>query len=293
MLFALIFSSYFLIKPNSSTEENVYFSYFSDSNNFFINHTNKLNSKTIALNNSGDINIGIEDAYSINYYLTNGEIEKEMKRKIERSIVYNTVLNKNSTFKYTIKKGDSLEKIAKRFGVSLQELKEINDLKNDKIIAGRKILIPGSVKITGKIANVNTPPATYSQKRTQASYVNALTEAGEILIPTDGLNQKKIHSNNGVDISGPCGTPVYAAADGIVVEAKQGGYNGGYGNYVLVQHDRFETLYGHLGNIYVNVGDYVNKGELIATVGNTGFTLGATGCHLHFETRGLKNPLAK
>lgn len=77
-----------------------------------------------------------------------------------------------------------------------------------------------------------------------------------------------------------------------MITAKKG-YNSGYGNYILIQHNNFETLYGHLSDIYVNEGDYVKKGELIATVGNTGFTLGITGCHLHFETHGLKNPLSR
>jgi len=78
----------------------------------------------------------------------------------------------------------------------------------------------------------------------------------------------------------------------MVIKATRG-WNSGYGNYILIQHDKFETLYGHLQEILVNEGTFVNKGDLIGYVGNTGYVIGKTGCHLHFETRGLKNPLAR
>ncbi|MGC8981582.1 MAG: M23 family metallopeptidase, partial [Minisyncoccia bacterium] len=52
-------------------------------------------------------------------------------------------------------------------------------------------------------------------------------------------------------------------------------------------------LYGHLLQRYVDVGEYVEKGSLIGIVGNTGKVEGPTGCHLHFEVRGKRNPLGK
>ncbi|GIW66936.1 MAG: hypothetical protein KatS3mg095_0834 [Candidatus Parcubacteria bacterium] len=215
-------------------------------------------------------------------------ISNKEKIIIEKAIAENIVINKNQYFKYKIKPGDNLEKIARKFGLKINDIKNLNNLKNDKIIAGTILLIPQNVKITAKIPQ-NTTKNYY---KPQAKYVSALEEVNGLLIPTDGLNQRKIHSNNGVDISTDCGTPVYSASDGIVIEAKYG-YNSGYGNYILIQHKNFETLYGHLSRIFVEEGIKVNKGELIGLVGNTGFTIGKTGCHLHFETRGLKNPLAQ
>ncbi|GIW65603.1 MAG: hypothetical protein KatS3mg094_122 [Candidatus Parcubacteria bacterium] len=203
------------------------------------------------------------------------------------SIAENLVINNNKYLKYMVKKGDNLEKIAKSFGLSVKEIKNINNLKNDKIIAGKILLIPSNVKITAKINN------NEKKYKIKPEYVSALTEINGLLIPTDGINQKHVHSNNGVDISTDCGMPVYSAADGIVIKAESSGYNGGYGNYILIQHRNFETLYGHLSRVFVNSGDNVSKGELIGLVGNTGYTIGLTGCHLHFETRGLKNPLSK
>jgi len=208
---------------------------------------------------------------------------KSLEKKELEEIAKKVVLPKKSVFKYIIKKGDTLEKIAKKFNVKISELIEINDLKNkNKLIAGRELLIPSTnLKVSAKIPS--------KVQRIIPEFVSALSEIGNILVPVSGLNQKRIHSNNGVDISAECGTPVYAAESGVVIESLDG-WNGGYGNYIVIKHNTFETLYGHLSQRYVEVGDYVEKGSLIGLVGATGK---ATGCHLHFETRGIKNPLSK
>ena len=86
----------------------------------------------------------------------------------------------------------------------------------------------------------------------------------------------------GTDIAAACGKPIYAASGGTVVYA---GWNGGYGNYVRIDHGGgIETAYGHIrsGGINVGYGQWVNAGAQIAKVGTTG---SSTGCHLHFEVR--------
>jgi murein DD-endopeptidase MepM/ murein hydrolase activator NlpD len=88
----------------------------------------------------------------------------------------------------------------------------------------------------------------------------------------------------GVDLAAPGGTPIYAAADGQVVRA---GWNGGNGNYTCVSHGLYQgqnlsTCYGHQSAILVNVGQWVQRGQLIGRVGTTG---ASTGYHLHFEVR--------
>jgi murein DD-endopeptidase MepM/ murein hydrolase activator NlpD len=204
------------------------------------------------------------------------------KKELEE-VVKKVVLPKKPVFKYVVKRGDTLEKIAKKFKVNISELLEINNLKSkDKLIAGEEILIPSlNLKVSAKVPS--------KIQKIFPEFISALSEIGNILVPVSGLNQKRIHSNNGVDISAECGTPVYAANSGVVIESSDG-WNGGYGNYIVIKHDNFETLYGHLSQRYVEVGDYVEKGTLIGLVGATGK---ATGCHLHFETRGIKNPLSK
>jgi len=84
--------------------------------------------------------------------------------------------------------------------------------------------------------------------------------------------------HTGVDIASPVGTPIRAAADGILFHA---GQNAGYGNEVLIDHGYgFTTRYGHLSTLCVVVGQEVRRGQIIGTVGMTGK---ATGPHLHYE----------
>lgn len=91
--------------------------------------------------------------------------------------------------------------------------------------------------------------------------------------------EKKLHK--GVDFAAPTGTPIFAAADGIVTDA--GWTNGGYGNIIELRHDDGSvTLYAHTNSVYVSKGQTVNRGQAIAEVGTTGRS---TGPHLHFEVQ--------
>jgi len=79
-----------------------------------------------------------------------------------------------------------------------------------------------------------------------------------------------------------------------VIESVVSGWNGGYGIYVLLEHpNSTRTRYAHLQKVSVSVGDYVSQGDIIGYIGNTGNTHGVTGCHVHFEVIGAKNPFAK
>ncbi len=91
---------------------------------------------------------------------------------------------------------------------------------------------------------------------------------------------KTMRPHTGVDIAAPRGTPVYATADGIVVNNKA---ISGYGITVTINHGfSYTTLYAHLSKKAVRVGQKVTRGELIGYVGNTGVSLGS---HLHYEVR--------
>jgi murein DD-endopeptidase MepM/ murein hydrolase activator NlpD len=86
--------------------------------------------------------------------------------------------------------------------------------------------------------------------------------------------------HTGVDISAPTGTPVKAAADGVVSYAQ---YYGGYGRLVIVTHNSgVETYYAHLSKFDVIAGQEIRQGELIGRVGSTGRV---TAPHLHYEVR--------
>jgi murein DD-endopeptidase MepM/ murein hydrolase activator NlpD len=87
----------------------------------------------------------------------------------------------------------------------------------------------------------------------------------------------------GLDLRAAIGTPVKAIADGVVVGAGSEGWNGGYGHYVEVDHgDGLASLYAHLSELNVEVGQSVRGGDLLALSGNTG---ASTGPHLHLEVR--------
>lgn len=89
-------------------------------------------------------------------------------------------------------------------------------------------------------------------------------------------------THKGIDIGAAKGTKIKAAASGTVVTSKTG-YNGGYGNYIVISHGNgVETAYGHCSALYVSVGQKVSQGDVIAAVGNTGRSYGN---HLHLEIR--------
>jgi murein DD-endopeptidase MepM/ murein hydrolase activator NlpD len=89
----------------------------------------------------------------------------------------------------------------------------------------------------------------------------------------------KLH--DGTDFHADCGTPVYAAAAGRVTQEY---YNAGYGNRVIIDHGYVKgvslwTSYNHLTSFVAHVGQHVDRGQLIAYSGTTGYS---TACHLHF-----------
>ena len=89
-----------------------------------------------------------------------------------------------------------------------------------------------------------------------------------------------VRMHEGIDLAAGAGTPITAAADGVVVSA---GGLGGYGNATLIDHGAaLATLYAHQSVVLVKAGDPVTKGQLIGAVGCTGL---CTGAHLHFEVR--------
>ncbi len=93
---------------------------------------------------------------------------------------------------------------------------------------------------------------------------------------------KKEVLHRGIDWKAPLGTPVLAAGNGIVLEA---GNKEKYGNCIIIVHDEiYQTLYAHLENIDVAVGEEITAGQQIGSVGNSGLSLGT---HLHYEV--IKN----
>lgn len=109
---------------------------------------------------------------------------------------------------------------------------------------------------------------------------------------TSGFGRRRDRMHKGIDIAGPIGTPVVAAANGEVISA--GWNSGGYGNLVKLKHtDGSVTLYAHNSEILVKEGSQVPQGKPISKMGSTG---NSTGPHLHFEVHPnggkAENPIA-
>jgi Peptidase family M23 len=120
---------------------------------------------------------------------------------------------------------------------------------------------PRYLKPTGRIANIQ-------------SYI--YPAKGEL---TSGYGWRWGRMHRGIDIAGPIGTPIVAAASGKVITA--GWDSTGFGNRIEIQHpDGTVTLYGHSSQILTHVGAHVHQGQAIAEMGNTGHS---TGSHLHFQ----------
>jgi murein DD-endopeptidase MepM/ murein hydrolase activator NlpD len=192
-------------------------------------------------------------------------------------------------------KGDTLLSIANKHKGDLNEIMDYNNLsKDDPLKVGDIVVIPdGEPMASAPIAAAPKIKTSVTAKVASVALgvqiASAQTDSsGYYMRPiTAGTKTQGIHGSNGVDLADSCGTPIYASAAGSVVIAKEGGYNGGYGSYVVIDHDNgSQTLYAHMQNVVTTEGVTVQKGQQIGTIGATGKVHGVTGCHVHFEIRG-------
>jgi len=187
-----------------------------------------------------------------------------------------------SGLEYTIRKGDTPGKIAKKYGGDATEILAFNDISDESgLIVGDIIIIPNGKKAT-PIYNTKS-----SSKIVRGT--NVPSYGGYYMRPVSGAKRSQgLHGYNAVDLAGPYGTPIVASASGRVIISKDSGWNGGYGKYIVVEHDNgTQTLYAHNSGNIVKRGQVVVQGQVIGYIGNTGRS---TGPHVHFEIRGAKNP---
>lgn len=209
------------------------------------------------------------------------ELVVQKKQEIEKSLVevkemYTELEEKKS---YLVKAEAEKERMILSYNDEIEQLEEISEEQEKLLIA-----------LAAKVAKLNA-----EQKRIENPYSGGKlavplkdkyrisSEFGTRIHPITG----KKHTHTGLDMAAPQGTPIYAAASGVVIVAQTWS---GYGNTVIIDHGNgLWTLYGHIrnGGILVEKGDTVKVGEKIAEVGSTG---NSTGPHLHFEVR--KNEVA-
>jgi len=184
---------------------------------------------------------------------------------------------------HKVKSGDTIASIAKKYGVTPDKILVFNDREEDQSLdIGEELVVPDGQIKSIVIARPGLKPIRFSYLPDLGDY---------FMIPTQGRTSQGIHGRNGIDKANSCGTPIYAAADGNVATADSVGYNGGFGQFIkLVHPNGTETLYAHLSKIIILAGQTVAKSQLIGNMGSTGRS---TGCHLHFEVHGARNPLLK
>ena len=186
---------------------------------------------------------------------------------------------------YTVKAGDTIAAVAARFQVSPDAITNYEPNKltaASSLQAGQTIMIPGGIKPF-------EPHLVYT--RLGLVTTNAQAQPGKFIWPTHGVITQYFNkdTHHGIDIANNAGTPILAAAAGVVTAA---GWQGSLGNAVFINHgDGYVTWYGHMRKLLVKAGQKVARGQQIGEMGTTGQS---TGPHLHFVVMvqgGAVNPI--
>lgn len=237
---------------------------------------------------------------------------------------------------YTVKGGDTLDLLSKKFDISTDTIKWANNLKTDIIKQDQKLKIPPVTGVVHKVASGETIYSIAKKYKTEAQNIinfpfndfadldsfalnvgqtlyvpegvveeekpifrpRAIPQvvagapgSGNFIWPTSGsISQYPIWYHNALDIANSSAPPIIAADSGTVVYADCVRY--GYGCHIIIDHNNgYRTLYAHLSQIDVGVGQSVSQSQRIGQMGSTGRS---TGTHLHFEVRSgdkILNPL--
>jgi murein DD-endopeptidase MepM/ murein hydrolase activator NlpD len=176
---------------------------------------------------------------------------------------------------YTIQKGDTISSIAARMKVPQNAILDANDIPSENITAGKVIFIPGGKMDANALSRAIKRPVVekmiypVNSRRITSNY----GWREDPVNPVSG--QMTFH--RAVDLAGKMGDPVKAAMKGTVLHVDN---NRNLGNFIILKHGEYQTLYAHLSAVLVKGGEEVSQGQLIGKVGETGYT---TGPHLHFE----------
>lgn len=170
---------------------------------------------------------------------------------------------------HSVKSGDSLSSLSVKYGVTVEDLLDVNDLESQVLTAGQILFIPGarlsSETLRMAMGELFTWPLKGSWRLT--------SNYGRRADPFTGVTS----FHTGIDMAMPSGTPVYSSMSGKIESV---GYTNIFGNYVIIKHvNGYQTLYAHLTKSLVKSGQNVAQGAKIGLVGSTGYS---TGPHLHF-----------
>lgn len=160
---------------------------------------------------------------------------------------------------HNITSKDSLESLSYRYGVAVKDIFRINNLRSETLVEGNKIFIPNvDISDTGWKSNIDkffVYPVKGQIIRRYGHFTNKITGMSDIY--------------EGVDFRAGDDKSVLASKSGHISRI---GYNPNYGNYIFIDHNGgFRTLYAHLNNINVSNRDKVEQGDVLGTVGDSGF----------------------
>ena len=251
---------------------------------------------------------GITDFFSkLNVYQSVVEYDKSMVNNIDGEKEY--IDNIKSDIEVQKVQLDQLKYDVEKATNTLNDAKSQKQAKVDELNKSKEKLQAVNTVLNKEAESLNSQIAAEIAAREKKKSESSSSSGGSSSIvasngkfdwPLKGYGKNRITAtfpkypdgtrHDGIDIGVPVGTPVYAAAAGEVVVSKyyltgnyDGSYKDGYGNYVMIDHGDYYTLYGHLQyKKVVSAGQSVSKGQLIAYTASTG---NSTGPHLHFEVR--------
>ncbi len=199
--------------------------------------------------------------------------------------------------RHKVKRGETIYSVGEKYGLDSSQVQMIADYpfneflneENFDLVTGQWLMVPEGVKPQPKtqapVSRVARVPLTPD--------AGTVTAVGNFVWPAAGrITQGYRFYHKAIDIANKGAGPILASDAGVVTAA--GWPSGwGYGNRVVINHGNgFETLYAHLSAVQVQVGQRVNRGDVIGQMGTTGRS---TGIHLHFEIRhggALVNPMS-
>lgn len=237
---------------------------------------------------TGDTLAKIADRYGVSVDTIKWANPEKIKNDDKLTVDVELVVPPVTGLVVKVKKGETVYSLAKKYKVDAQNIvnfpfNDFTDLDTFALAAGQHLVIPEG--IMPEAPNPSFAPPLIAQVGT------ASTGNGQFMWPTQGIiTQRPVSYHMAVDIANSGLPPIKAADSGKVVLVEYLQY--GYGRHVIVDHGNgYQTLYGHMSEIYVSVGQPVTKGSVIGKMGSTGRS---TGSHLHFEVRKggvLLNPL--
>ena len=201
--------------------------------------------------------------------------------------------------RHTVAPGETMYRIAKNYGITVEELSEANGITDPRtLVLGQELVIPGierqmpgasgsspSTRFPATRSSVK-PPVSVSRPVSKSAAVRPVPETkGTLDWPLRGVlyarfGKKGREPHDGIDLAAPEGTPVKTGQEGEVLYA---GEQRGYGLIVIIRHsESLITLYAHNRDLRVKTGQKVRRAQVIATVGESGKT---SGPQLHFEVR--------